>query len=71
VSAIAEIAESEDQVLLAPHPTLPEGENLALVAWNRIRHCEGTGDAGATADVARAFIEEFRDGSAAPEAEVD
>lgn len=67
VSALGEIAGAEDQVMLAPHPTLPEGENLALVAWNRIRHCEVTGDAGAVADVARGFIEEFRDGPSAPE----
>ena len=71
VSALAEIAEAEAQVMLAPHPTLSEGDNLALVAWNRIRHCQGTGDAATTADVARAFIEEFRDGPAAPEAQVD
>lgn len=67
VSALAELAEGEDQVFLAPHPALPEGENLALVAWNRIRHCEVRGEAGATADVARTFIEEFRDSSTAPE----
>lgn len=71
VSALGEIANAEAQVLLAPHPGLPEGETLALVAWNRIRHCEVTGDAEATADLARLFIEEFRDGSAAPEPQID
>lgn len=62
------LAESQRKVLLAPYPNLQEDENLVLVAWNRAQRCEVSGDsAGDTVEVARYFIDQFREGSEAPE----
>lgn len=67
LTRLTDLAERENEVILAPHPTLADDENLVLVAWNRIRRCDVTGEAGTVQDVAEGFIEEFRDGPAAPE----
>jgi Protein of unknown function (DUF3105) len=70
VDALADLANGEDQVLLAPYPDLPQGESLAFAAWTHLQTCppvtpENTDDVVA---VARGFIDEFRDHSDAPEA---
>jgi hypothetical protein len=66
---LADLARSEDKVLLAPYPKLPKGTSLTFAAWTRLQKCptipadEGT----AAVDVARGFIEQFRGGGEAPE----
>jgi hypothetical protein len=69
LSALEDLADSEDKVLLAPYPALPQGQSLALVAWTKIQPCTdlGPGNAEAAVDVARGFIERFRGGGDAPE----
>ena len=60
VDGLATLAESEDKVIMAPHPSLDEGTSLALTAWNKLWECP----AGVTADQARTiasgFIEAYR-----------
>jgi hypothetical protein len=72
VAELEDLAEGETEVIMAPFENLAEGTNLALVAWTRLQ--EGLVPADADpADVglvARGFIEEFKNGAAAPEAEV-
>jgi hypothetical protein len=70
VDALADLANGEDQVLLAPYAELPEGESLAFAAWTHLQTCppvtaETTDDVVA---VARGFINRFKDSSDAPEA---
>jgi Protein of unknown function (DUF3105) len=70
VDALADLANGEDQVLLAPYPELPEGDSLAFAAWTHLQTCpsvtpQNTDDVVA---VARGFINQFKDGSDAPEA---
>jgi hypothetical protein len=71
VTALEDLIQGEAEVIMAPYEGLPQGTNIALVAWTRLQ----TGQVPADADpddvtlVARAFIDEYRNGSAAPEAE--
>jgi hypothetical protein len=68
-TALAEVAESEDKVIMAPYPGLDEGQSLALTAWAKLQQCPGIeGDEGDTVlSVTRGFIEQFRGGGDAPE----
>jgi Protein of unknown function (DUF3105) len=72
VSELEDVVDGETEVIMAPYEGLPEGTNIAFVAWTRLQ----TGEVPADADpddvalVARAFIDEYRNGGAAPEAEV-
>jgi Protein of unknown function (DUF3105) len=68
-TALAEVAESEDKVIMAPYPGLDEGQSLALTAWAKLQQCPGIeGDEGdAVLSVTRGFIEQFRGGGDAPE----
>ena len=72
VAELEDLVEGESEVIMAPYEGLPEGTNIAFVAWTRLQ--SGQVPAGAEPDdvtlVARAFIEEYRNGAAAPEAEV-
>jgi hypothetical protein len=70
VDALGELVEDESEVIMAPYPELQEGTNLALVAWTRLLECAGEGEADDARLVAENFIEQFRNNSAAPEAEV-
>lgn len=70
VNALADLTNSEDQVILAPYAELPEGQSLAFAAWQHLQTCpqvtpEDTDDVVA---VGRGFITRFKDGSDAPEA---
>lgn len=70
VNALIEIAEAEEEVILAPHPTLAEGTNVAFVAWTRLQECslEGSPSIDDLKLVAEAFVEKHRNASTAPEA---
>ena len=72
VAELDDLAEGETEVIMAPYENLSEGTNLALVAWTRLQEGQVTADADPddVGLVARGFIEEFRNGAAAPEAEV-
>lgn len=66
---LADLADSEDKVLLAPYPRLQEGQTLTLTAWAKLQQCpEIEPDEGdAVLSVTRGFIEQFRGGGDAPE----
>lgn len=68
VDSLADLAESRDEVILAPYPDLPEGENLVLVSWNRVQRCSlddpPVDDVRA---VARGYIDRFLNSGEAPE----
>lgn len=67
VNALAELANGENKVIMAPHPNLPQGESLALAAWTHVQTCPTVTDADDVLAVARGFIAEFRGGGDAPE----
>jgi len=70
VSGLEELAESEEEVIIAPYPNLPEGENLTFVAWTNIQRCNAEGEADDVMTVAEAFIQDFKNSGDAPEAGV-
>ena len=67
VRALAEIANAEDKVILAPAGDLQDGRSLVFAAWNKLWQCP----AGVTAEQARTmatgFVEAYRGTSNAPE----
>jgi hypothetical protein len=70
VQALTELVEAEEEVILAPHPGLNEGTNLALTAWTRLEECTIANDAASddVVLVAEDFIRRFRNAATAPEA---
>ncbi len=68
VAALADLVRSQDRMLLAPYPNLPEGRGVALLAWNTRWMCP----AGVTPDqagtLAAAFVDAYRGTTNAPEA---
>jgi hypothetical protein len=69
VESLGDLARSEDKVILAPHPELPEGQSLALAAWTHLQTCPNVTDANRAVALIKGFINSFR-GTAgdAPEA---
>jgi hypothetical protein len=67
VDALAELANGENKVLMAPYPELPEGRSLALAAWTRLQTCPTVTDADGVLAIASGFISQFRGGGEAPE----
>ncbi len=67
VQQLASLAKSEDKVIMAPYPDLPERVSLALAAWNKLWDCPVavTGDQANT--IASGFIQAYRGTSNAPE----
>ena len=72
LSELEDLVEGEAEVILSPYENLPEGTNIAFAAWTRLQTGQVPADANPddVALVARAFIDEYRNGAAAPEAEV-
>jgi len=72
VAELEDLAVGEAEVIMAPYENLAEGTNVAFAAWTRLQEGQVPADADPNdvALVARGFIEEFRNGAAAPEAEV-
>jgi hypothetical protein len=67
LDALRAVVEAEHKVIMAPYPDLPEGADLALVAWTRLQTCpQGVGAAEAE-EAARRFIARFRGTTNAPE----
>ena len=69
-SQLADVAEGEEKVLLAPYPDL--ADSFDLVAWGKLQTCDPPEDADPddAATVAEFFISEFRSGGLAPEPNV-
>ena len=53
---------------MAPYPDLPEGRDLALLAWNTRWTCPATTTADQAVAVAEGFIDAFPGTTVAPEA---
>ena len=67
VERLASLAESQDKVLMAPHPQLDEGTSLALAAWNKLWECPVAVTADQARTIASGFVEAYRGTSNAPE----
>jgi hypothetical protein len=67
---VAELADGESKVILAPYPKLEPGTALALAAWDELQQCPSTVTASQATELAESFIERFRGGGKAPEASV-
>jgi hypothetical protein len=68
VSALETLARAEDRVIMAPYPGLPDGDGLALVAWNTRWRCPASIDADTAVALANAFVDAYRGTTNAPEA---
>jgi uncharacterized protein DUF3105 len=66
-SALAELAQGEQKVILAPYPELSEGTALALTAWTKLQSCPRVTDPDTTELAVQGFIKRFRGTSNAPE----
>jgi len=67
VSRLTTVANTTDNVILAPYEDLPDGTALALTAWNKLQTCPSTVSGPQTTTIARGFIEGFVCTSNAPE----
>jgi hypothetical protein len=67
VARLAQIAERQDKVFVAPYPDLEEGTSFAITAWNKLWACPADVTPDDAATMANAFIEAYRGTSNAPE----
>ena len=67
VDALATYVQSQDRMLMAPYPQLPQGAALALTAWNKIQTCPATVSVDQAKTITAGFVEAFRGTSNAPE----
>jgi hypothetical protein len=67
VARLAQIAEGQDKVLVAPYPDLEEGTSFAITAWNTLWECPADVTPEDAAIMANAVIEAYRGTSNAPE----
>jgi len=67
VEALATYVRSQDRMLMAPYPQLPQGAALALTAWNKIQTCPATVSVDQAKTITAGFVEAFRGTSNAPE----
>lgn len=58
VERLADLAEDETKVIMAPYPSLEPGTSLALVGWTKLQECPEVTDPGDMATVAQAFLGE-------------
>jgi hypothetical protein len=68
LARLAQIAEGQDKVLVAPYPDLEEGTSFAITAWNKLWECPADVTPENAGIMANAFIEAYRGTSNAPEA---
>jgi hypothetical protein len=66
-TALAELAEGQEKVILAPYPDLPEGTSMTFTAWTKLQECPRVTDADAAVLAAEGFTKRFRGTSNAPE----
>jgi hypothetical protein len=69
VNALADVANAENKVIMAPYPELPDRQSLVLAAWTQLQTCPPMTDADANSAVrlVDGFINRFRGGGDAPE----
>jgi hypothetical protein len=67
VDALANYVRSQDRMLMAPYPQLPQGAALALTAWNKIQTCPTSVTVDQARTITSGFVEAFRGTSNAPE----
>jgi hypothetical protein len=67
VDRLASIANTTDNVAMAPYEQLPTGSALALAAWNKLQTCPPTVTAAKAGTIARGFIHAFVCTGNAPE----
>jgi hypothetical protein len=67
---LADLADAEEKVLLAPYDGLQEDTGLGLTAWRKLQTCPAPENPEDAVAVARGFIEQFRSGGLAPEPNV-
>jgi hypothetical protein len=68
IDALGSFARDEDRVIVAPYPNLPEGQGLALLAWNTRWMCPSSVTAEQSVTIAGGFVDAFRGTTVAPEA---
>ncbi len=68
IGALEAFAREEDRVIMSPYPNLPDGQGLAVVAWNTRWMCPSSVSADQAVTIARGFVEAFRGTTVAPEA---
>jgi Protein of unknown function (DUF3105) len=66
--ALEAFAIDEDRVIMAPYPDLPEGQGLALLAWNTRWTCPSTVAADQAVTISAGFVDAYRGTTVAPEA---
>jgi hypothetical protein len=64
VGELRDLAESEEEVIMAPYPNLKEDENLVLIAWTTEQRCDVEGETDDVRAVAESFIDTYRNGPA-------
>jgi hypothetical protein len=67
---LADLADAEEKVLLAPYDGLRQDTSLALTAWRKLQTCPPPDNPDDAVATARGFIEQFRSGGLAPEPNV-
>ncbi len=67
VARLAQVAHERPNTLLIPYPDLPDGQSLALAAWNRLQTCPSSVSPDQAAAIANAFVDAFVCTSNAPE----
>lgn len=68
IDALERLAREQDRVIMAPYPNLPDGEALALLAWNIRWMCPADVTPAQAVAIATGFVDAFRGTSVAPEA---
>jgi hypothetical protein len=66
-AALAELAQGQEKVIMAPYPDLSEGTSLAFTAWTKLQECPRVTDADKAVLAVQGFIKQFRGTSNAPE----
>ena len=67
IDALERLAREQSRVIMAPYPSLPEGQALALVAWNTRWMCPADVTAAQAVTIAAGFVDAFRGTTVAPE----
>jgi hypothetical protein len=67
VDALTSVVNASTNVLMAPYPDLPEGQALALTAWNKLQTCPQDVTPDQATTIANGFIEAYACTSNAPE----
>ena len=67
VKGLADLANGETKVIMAPYPELEKGTALAFAAWDELQQCPAAVTAEHATGLADAFIARFRAGGRAPE----